>query len=46
MKKEEIVDEGKELCDKCGNELVEEDGFKVCPKCAAEIDFFGDDEDE
>lgn len=37
--------EGSELCEKCGSELVEEDGVKVCPKCDGEIDFFGDDDE-
>lgn len=45
MKKDENIEEGKELCEVCGNELVEEDGVKVCPKCDAEIDFFGEDEE-
>jgi rubrerythrin len=44
-KVEEILEEV-ELCEKCGSKLVEENGIKVCPKCAAEIDFFGEDDDD
>lgn len=38
--------EEKEICFDCGAELVEKDGELVCPYCDAEIDFFGEDEDE
>lgn len=46
-KVEEVVEEeGRELCPKCGNIMVEDDGEKTCSSCSEEIDFFGEDEDE
>ena len=38
----EEMDEGAELCPKCGSQLVWEEGKKICPDCDVEIDFFGD----
>ena len=38
-------EEGAELCLKCGNELIWEEGKKICPDCDVEIDFFGEDND-
>lgn len=46
MKKEEkanLENEESELCPKCGNMMVEEDGEMVCPDCDNQIDFFGED---
>lgn len=34
-----------ELCQKCGEVLLEENGKKYCPKCETEINFFGDDDE-
>ena len=42
---EEEINE-KELCEKCGSVLVEEEGKSICPSCDAEIDFFGEKEDK
>jgi|GEM_PF-3096428 len=42
LDKEEIQEEGKDLCSKCGNLMVEEGGEKVCSSCSEDIDFFGD----
>ena len=39
-------EEGKELCPKCGNLMIEESGEKTCSSCSNEIDFFGEDDDE
>jgi uncharacterized Zn finger protein (UPF0148 family) len=36
--------EGAELCEKCGSELVIEEGEKICPDCDTEIDFFGEED--
>lgn len=36
----------KELCPKCGSVLVDEEGKLICPHCDAEIDYFGDKEEE
>jgi len=38
--------EEKEICLDCGAELVEKDGELVCPYCDAEIDFFGEEDEE
>jgi rubrerythrin len=35
---------GAELCDKCGTEMIMEDGKSICPDCDTEIDFFGEDD--
>lgn len=37
-------DQGADLCPKCGNIMIEEDGKKVCSHCIDNIDFFGEDE--
>ena len=36
----------KELCEKCGSVLLNEEGKSICPSCDAEIDFFGEKEDK
>lgn len=46
IKKEEELDEGIELCPKCGSEMVWEDNKKICPDCDTEIDFFGEKDEE
>jgi len=33
------------LCEVCGSAKVEEDGKLICPRCDAEIDYFGDEDD-
>ena len=33
------------LCEACGSVMIEEDGKMICPRCDAEIDFFGDEDD-
>ena len=42
--KADEMNEGAELCPKCGSQLVWEEGKKICPDCDVEIDFFGDDD--
>lgn len=37
-------DEGKDLCSKCGNLMVDEGGEKTCSSCSDDIDFFGEEE--
>lgn len=44
-KKNEEIQEEPELCSKCGSQLVEEDGKKICPSCDTTIDYFGEDEE-
>ena len=45
LDKEDMQEEGQELCPKCGNIIVEEDGEKTCSSCSNEIDFFGEEDD-
>lgn len=45
-KKEEIQEEGKDLCPKCGNLMIDENGEKTCSSCSEDIDFFGEEEQE
>jgi len=40
------MDEGLQICEKCGSKMIEEEGDLVCPKCDGEIDFFGDGEED
>jgi uncharacterized Zn finger protein (UPF0148 family) len=35
---------GVDLCEKCGSEMIKEDGQKICPDCDTEIDFFGEED--
>lgn len=42
---EEVQEEGRELCPKCGNIMVEDGGKKTCSSCSDEIDFFGENEE-
>ena len=34
------------LCEVCGSVMIQEDGKLICPRCDAEIDYFGEDEDD
>ena len=34
------------LCEVCGSIMVLEDDKFICPHCDAEIDYFGEDEDD
>ena len=34
------------LCEVCGSVMVLEDDKLICPHCDAEIDYFGEDEDD
>ena len=34
------------LCEVCGSIMVEEDGKMICPHCDAEIDYFGDEDND
>lgn len=43
---EKQEEEGRELCPKCGNIMVEEDGEKTCSSCSEDIDFFGEEDEE
>lgn len=46
LSEEEVQEEeGRELCPKCGNIMVEEGGEKTCSSCSEDIDFFGEDEE-
>ena len=37
-------EEGRDLCPKCGNLMIEEGGEKTCSSCSEDIDFFGEEE--
>lgn len=41
-----IDGEEKPLCEKCGTILEEVNGKLICPKCAMEIDYFGENSNE
>ncbi|MFA5197423.1 MAG: hypothetical protein WC437_03285 [Patescibacteria group bacterium] len=41
----EGIDEGAQLCPKCGSQMILEEGKLICPHCDGEIDFFGDKEE-
>lgn len=43
--KEDKDSDGRDLCQKCGNLMIEEGGEKFCSSCSEDIDFFGEDED-
>jgi transposase len=34
------------VCPKCGEQMILEDEKYICPHCAVNIDYFGDEEDE
>ena len=44
--KENELDTGEELCKTCGSIMILEEDKYICPHCDAQIDFFGDDEDD
>ena len=35
-----------DVCEKCGSKMISEAGKLICPHCDAEINFFGENEDE
>jgi len=34
------------LCEECGSVKVLEDGKYICPNCDAQIDYFGEDDED
>ena len=44
-KKNQETQEEVELCSKCGSQMVEEEGRKICSSCDTTIDYFGEDEE-
>ncbi len=44
MENEEV--EAAVLCEVCGSIMVLEDGKLICPHCDAEIDYFGDEDED
>jgi Zn finger protein HypA/HybF involved in hydrogenase expression len=39
-------DNGEKLCDRCGSIMIIEDKKHICPHCDAQINFFGEDDED